>query len=100
MIRTLLSIALPFLTPFIAYAIWVWFARRKQEMKEHGEKLHSWQTWPWLKLVIAGGLLVIASLVTLNFSAEPLNEGRWVAPRVVDGVVVPGHFEPLPENTD
>ena len=100
MIRTILSIILPFLTPFVAYAVWIWFANRKREMQEHGEKLESWQTWPWTRLIIAGCFLVILSLTYLFFAREPLTDARWVAPTVVDGVVVPGHFEPAAPNQD
>ncbi len=101
MVRTILSILIPFILPFVCFAIWSWYANRKRETLEHGEELQKWQTWPWGRLILTGGVLVIISLGFLFFGNDPIPEGRWVPPTVVDGVVVPGHFEPIePSNND
>jgi len=98
--RTIISVVLPFILPFVCFAIWSWYSNRKRRALDEGEPLQSWQSWPWSKLVLSGGVLAIASLMFLLFGREPLPEGRWVPPSVVDGEVVPGYYEPIPEPTD
>ena len=39
----------------------------------------------------------LAALFILFYDSNPPEEGVWVPPKVVDGEIVPGHFEPLPE---
>lgn len=97
MLRVALTILLPFLTPFVCYAVWAWFQSRKEQRLQDGQPLEWWQAWPWGKLVPAGGVLAIGTIVFLFASGEPPQEGRWVPPTVVDGEVVDGHFEPIPE---
>lgn len=99
MIRTILTILLPFLTPFVFYAAWIWFLSRKKDRREAGKVPESWQEWPWLWLVISGSALGLIVLFLLASEGE-LQEGRWVPPTVVDGELIPGHFEPIPEPVD
>lgn len=100
MLRTILTILVPFLTPFLCYYVWVWFQNRKKEREETGEPLQAWQTFPWAKLIISGSVLAIGALVFLFMQKDPLPEGRWVPAKIVDGEIVPGHFEPIPEPVD
>lgn len=99
MLRTVLTILLPFLTPFVCYAVWAWFAARKREKLEHGEALDAWQKWPWSWLIISGGALAGISVAVLFLTGDglPGENQRWVAPQVIDGEVVPGHYEPIPQ---
>lgn len=99
MLRTVLSILLPFLAPFVCYAVWAWFATRRRETLDSGGALEPWQRWPWAWLIIGGGVLAGAVMVFLFATGpEPPGENqRWVPPRVVDGKVVPGHYERIPE---
>ena len=96
MTRTIISILIPFIAPFILYAIWAWFTNRKKEALADGKPLASWQTWPWAILFSVGSVLATATLVILFFFGEPVQEGRWVPPTVVNGEMVPGHYEPIP----
>ncbi|CAN0599886.1 unnamed protein product, partial [Laminaria digitata] len=37
MTRTIISILIPFIAPFILYAIWAWFTNRKKEALADGK---------------------------------------------------------------
>jgi cytochrome bd-type quinol oxidase subunit 2 len=97
MTKTILTIAIPFLAPFLCYAIWVWFATRKQEALQEGRAPETWQNWPWSWLITTGGAFAIISLVGLFAFGELETEGVYVPPTMVDGEIVPGHYEPAPE---
>lgn len=97
MTKTVLSIAIPFLAPFLCYAVWIWFAARKQETLDEGRTPARWQEWPWAWLVSIGGGFAIVSLIGLFALGDLNTDGQYVPPTVVDGEVVPGHYEPVPE---
>lgn len=94
MVRTLISIVVPFITPMLCYAVWIWFQARKQERLSHGEALAAWQQWPWIWLVSIGSGLAIVTLLVLFSMSDPLTDDRWVPPAVINGEVIPGHYEP------
>lgn len=102
MLRSTLTVILPFLTPFICYAVYAWFLARQREKLDHGEAVPAWQNWPWAWLVIAGGALGGIAFAALFIAGPGLPEKnqRWVAPAVIDGKVVPGHFETVPPPKD
>jgi hypothetical protein len=91
MLRVFLTIVVPLLLPTALYLAGVaaWGAAR-------GRPRRSWAAIPWLWLVVAGtGLLAIVLIVvTVGFGRR--QEGVYVAPRYVNGRIIPGHFEPLP----
>ncbi len=102
MTKTVISVLLPFVAPFVLYAIWAWFMTRRKETLEEGKQLDWWQDWPWAILFSVGSVLAIIVLIWLFLLGDPPQEGevRWVPPTVVDGTVVPGHYvpvEPKPE---
>ena len=90
MIRKLLTVALPFLTPFVVYLIYWWTMRRRQLMEEQGRKVAPWEDFPWTWVVTAGAILTALALVstTMLSGGDPLNE--YHPPRYEDGKIVPG----------
>jgi hypothetical protein len=85
MTRAIIQEALLFLLPFAAFAIFLIVARRNPL---------AWSSWSrhtsWLAIVGLG--FIIASLLAGGLLAER-HTGVYVPSRIVDGVLVPGHFE-------
>ena len=81
MIRTILTLLVPLLTPFVLYALYVRLTRRKDPEKVLNT--------PWFWLLVVGLVLVIIALIaTAMFGgSDPL--GTYVPPRVEDGRIVP-----------
>ncbi|MDA0369389.1 MAG: DUF6111 family protein [Proteobacteria bacterium] len=87
MLRKILQY-LPFLLPFIGYAIYIVVAR-------FAGRDASWRGAPWLWLTGAG--LIFTVIALLGFRAlEPQRGtgGDYVPPRLEDGRVVPGQIVP------
>ncbi len=92
MLRAFLLIVLPVILPFVVYAIYVVLARRKASLAAQG-RLPGWQDAPWGKMVIAAGLLLAATLLTVRF-LDPVTTGDYHPPRLIDGRIEPGYSEP------
>ena len=103
MIRLLVEFLLPLIAPSLLYAIWLGWSRRRQAQAEAEPQdgasppapaLRGWREAPWLWLALMGVVAMLAVAVTLGFSRSLGDGGTYVAPRVVDGKVVPGHLAP------
>ncbi|GEQ97221.1 hypothetical protein JCM17844_08580 [Iodidimonas gelatinilytica] len=85
-----------FLLPFAFFLLWLWLVRR---LKQAGD-----ETNPRLEkaVMLGGGVFVLAYAVVLYFYAgttERADENmRYVPATTVDGEIVPGHFEKIPDN--
>lgn len=91
MSRVLLQYLLPLLLPTVLYLVWWWTLGRRQ-LAGSGPQPRLTEG-PWFWLIICGVALMAGGLVfTALTSSEPAG-GRYVAPHVVNGRVVPGHFE-------
>ena len=90
MIRKLLTIALPFLTPFVVYLIYWWAVRRRQLIEAQGRKVAPWEDFPWAWVVTAGAILTALALIgmTMVSGGDPFAE--YQTPRFEDGKIVPG----------
>lgn len=88
--RAFLTIFIPLLLPSLVY--WLYLSIRRQQGLPYREI-------PWIWLVAAGAVLAVVAVTLLWFEQGADPTGRYVPPQVVDGVVVPGHFEPAPEAT-
>ncbi len=90
MIRTLLTIALPLLTPFLVCLIWRWAARRRVLAESEGREIGTIENLPWAWLISTGvALMVVFLTLTALFSGDdPFAE--YHPPRFEDGKVVPG----------
>ncbi len=82
--RAFLEIAIPLLLPALFY----WLYLKVQERRGHPVR-----DVPISWLAVAGAVLVAAVLIVgwVTGSAPPT--GKYIPPTVVDGKVVPGHFE-------
>ncbi|WP_319775412.1 DUF6111 family protein [Breoghania sp.] len=86
MIRIIVVHALLFLLPFIAYAIWLAVVRRSASAE-------NWRDAPLLWLSMAGGLVVIASLVMLASFDDKNADANYTPMQFKDGQLVPGKLE-------
>jgi hypothetical protein len=87
MLRVVLTVIVPLVLPT---ALWLgWIAATKRAEASGG--VWAVAPWPWL---LAGGVaLAAATLYVVNVGFGRQDEGRYVPPTVVDGQLVPGHFE-------
>ncbi len=87
MARQFLYHFLPFLLPFIAYGVYLYFTRRARA------KGTAFDETPWFRLFASGLALLAVSLIAVwAFTGDPAG-GEYVAPRLQDGKVVPGRFD-------
>jgi len=92
MIRQLITIVLPLLTPFVVYYIWLWANRQRAEAEAEGRPMPHWQELPWLWLIISGAVLTsIVLVLTAVIGADP--SGVYTPPHMENGVIVPGRIE-------
>ena len=91
MSRVLLQYLLPLLLPTILWLIW-YFAIGQRRAAADGTTSRL-AHGPWFWLVLGGlGLLGLSLIYTaLTHGFDP--SGTYVAPRLEDGRVVPGHVE-------
>jgi hypothetical protein len=91
MVRVFLTIVLPLGLPTALYLLWTTTIGGSQE----GDAV-AWASVPWIWLVGAGAVLlaIVLSVITVGFGTR--QEGVYVAPRYVNGHIVPGHIEPHP----
>ena len=88
MIRVVLEIALPLLTPIVLYAIWANYdARRK------GQSMPGLEEGHWFWVILLGAALTVASLVWFGETVVERGAGEYIPPHVQDGKVVPGQFK-------
>jgi len=92
MIRQLITIVLPLVTPFVVYYIWLWASRQREQAESAGQPLPHWQELPWTWLIISGAVLTsIVLVLTAVLGADP--NGVYTPPHMENGVIVPGRFE-------
>jgi heme A synthase len=82
--RIFLQIAIPLLLPALLY--WLYLSIQEKRGQPVREVPISW-------LAAAGVVLVAIGLVVGWFADSEKPGGKYVPPSVVDGKVVPGHFE-------
>jgi hypothetical protein len=89
MIRVFFTIVLPLLLPTALYLLWITNFGSPQD-----NGAVAWTSLPWVWLAGAGALLlaVVLFVVTVGFGTP--QEGVYVAPRYVNGNIIPGHIEP------
>lgn len=102
MIRLLTLELLLFLAPFALYAAWWMGTRRNRAPSDSdadNDNAHNqmFDTARSRLLAMAGVILVFISIAILSLTGGHSPNGTYVAPHMVDGVIVPGHFEePVP----
>jgi hypothetical protein len=85
MIRRALFEILLFLLPFALYGAY-WRLSTREESTPAPRH-------PWTILFASGLVLVAASFLVWGITEGAGQQGRYVPPHVVDGRIVPGHFE-------
>lgn len=92
MIRKLLTIGLPFLTPFAVYLIYWWTVRRRQLIEAQGRHVGPWEDFPWAWVITCGAVLAAAALIAtaLWSGGDPFAD--YQTPRFEDGKIVPGRI--------
>jgi len=87
--RIILTIVLPLLLPSAVYLLWVTTIGAPRERGR--ARRHS---VPWIWLIAAGTLLLLIVLLVITNGFGTSQEGVYVAPRYVNGHIIPGHIEP------
>ncbi len=87
MTQFLLRILLPFLLPFVAFALWRLLLTRGRGLLE---------STPWYALTLAGLLLAVAGVASLAF-LDGSPPGKYVPPQLVNGDILPARIEPAGE---
>ncbi|MGZ5998484.1 MAG: DUF6111 family protein [Rhizomicrobium sp.] len=87
MTRIILERMLLFVVPFALYGIYLLLMRMRPPQP-------STQSTPWTMLFIAGLSLFALSFVIWGFTEGEPTTGRYVAPHVVNGKIVPGYVQP------
>lgn len=83
--RILLQVVLPFLAPFVIYAVYLLLVTKGRRVLVRT---------PWFLLTAAGLVLASAALASLAFTGGEPPGGRYVPSRVEDGRIVPGEVVP------
>lgn len=82
--RAFLEIAIPLLFPALLY--WMYLRWQEKRGRPVREVPISW-------LAVIGVFFVVIVLSAGWFSGKEGPDGKYIPPSVVDGKVVPGHFE-------
>lgn len=83
--RAFLTVFIPLFLPSLGY--WIYLSIRQKQGLPFREI-----SWTWL--IVSGVVLAATALGIISYADSAPTDGRYVPPAVVDGVVVPGHFEP------
>ncbi|MDZ3836321.1 MAG: DUF6111 family protein [Rhodospirillales bacterium] len=90
MSRVLLQYLLPLILPTVLYLIWALAVRDSGSGRKMATIIRE---GPWFWLIVAGMLLAGASLVFTALSRGGDPTGRYIAPHLENGRVVPGRIE-------
>lgn len=85
--RAFIEVIVPLLLPALLY--WLYLKMQERRGVTVREVPLSW-------LAVAGVLLLIIVLGAGWLAGKEPPSGKYIPPHVVDGVVVPGHFEEQP----
>lgn len=92
MLREILSVMLPLLLPTVTFFLWVW--GRNAYIRHHGGDVPPVERGVWFWLALSGGVLVLLTLgVSAALSPGGQPDDLYVPPAVIDGKIVPGHFD-------
>lgn len=92
MLRLVIENIILFLLPSVAYFAYV-YLRRSDTQGASGNNKDLWDDAPLIWLMLAGAVLMLG--VTLTFATFKGGDPgqKYVPPAVIDGKLVPGHFE-------
>ncbi len=92
MIRNLITLLVPFVAPFVLYAVWNFVVQRHEEEGHPLRDPLSLKEIPWIWLSVAGSALaaLVLAASALFWSIDP--EAQYKPPHFEDGRRVPGRF--------
>ncbi len=91
MFRIFITYLLPLLAPFLMYMAWNAYVRYKA--KQAGDEPPSLEKGPIFWCLIAGMVLMIASLITIAITGSDAAGGApYEPPRLEDGKIIPPNF--------
>jgi len=91
MLRTLITYAIPFLLPLMAYLVWVWY--RIRYSKKYGGKAPVLEQGPWPLLLLLGTILVLGVLGTTAIMRGSPAGTSYTPPKLENGSIMPGRLE-------
>jgi hypothetical protein len=93
--RLIFTYVLPLVLPFLLYLAWNKYAR--MQARKNGGEEPSLQKGPIFWSIVAGFVLLAASLITLAMTGgDPADSGRYIPPRLEDGKIQPPRYEKAP----
>jgi hypothetical protein len=87
-VRAFLAIVLPLALPTALYVLYMTLARRRPGAASAPTPP---MEMPWSWLIIAGGILVIVTLLAL-YLFEDSGRGQYHPAQIIDGEIKPGYF--------
>jgi len=87
--RAFLAIVLPLALPTALYVLYMTLVKRRPGA---AGPLAQPMEMPWSWLIIAGGILVIVTVVAL-YVFEDAGQGKYHPARIIDGEIKPGYFD-------
>lgn len=92
MLRMILTMVLPLLAPTIVFYIILRLRAKWRKEDEDATDVPAYHTWPWIRLVAAGAVLLIVTFVFTGLPTGENYEGEYVPPHMENGELVPGQF--------
>ena len=89
--RAFLAIVLPLALPTALYVLYMTLTRRSGVAGAAAQPMEM----PWSWLAIAGGILVIVTLLAL-YLFEDAGRGKYHPAEIIDGEIKPGYFGDKP----
>jgi len=87
--RAFLAIVLPLALPTALYVLYMTLAKRRPGAT--GAVAQPMEM-PWSWLIVAGGILVVVTVVAL-YVFEDTGRGKYHPARIIDGEIKPGYFD-------
>lgn len=96
MARMIISYIIPLIAPLLMYLAWHAYARASA--RKNGGEEPSLQKGPIFWSIVAGFILLAATLITLALTGgNPPDSGTYIAPRIENGKIVPPRFKKAPQ---
>ena len=89
MLRILLTVLLPIALPFILYAIFLVFSRRRARAAGDPRGGADWQDAPWGWIATASALLLVSTLLVVRGMSGVEPGTKVESPRLIDGQIQP-----------
>lgn len=92
MTKKFLTFVLPLIAPTIAYIMWIYFRREREEAQARGRRLPPWQEYPWVWLITIGAVLASATIVFFGTLGGVGTDVEYRPARYENGKLIPGEI--------